>query len=100
MVEVVGEQGEVTAAKLNQMKYLKACLHESQRLWPAVAGFNRRTQVDIVLYCTVLYLLYCAVLYCTVLYCTVLYCTVLYRWTWCWRATGSPAVQWSRESHT
>ena len=55
MVEVVGEQGEVTAAKLNQMKYLKACLHESQRLWPAVACFNRRTQVDIVLYCTVLY---------------------------------------------
>ena len=82
MVEVVGEQGEVTAAKLNQMKYLKACLHESQRLWPAVAGFNRRTQVDMVLYCT------------------VLYCTVLYRWTWCWRATGSPAAQWSRESHT
>ena len=65
---MVGEQGEVTAAKLNQMKYLKACLHESQRLWPAVAGFNRRTQVDMVLYCTVLY--------CTVLYCTVLYCTV------------------------
>ena len=46
---MVGEQGEVTAAKLNQMKYLKACLHESQRLWPAVAGFNRRTQVDMVL---------------------------------------------------
>ena len=45
---VVGEHGQVTEAKLNQMKYLKACLHESQRLWPAASGFSRRTQVEMV----------------------------------------------------
>ena len=45
---VVGE-GNITESKLNQMKYLKACLQESQRLNPAVVGFSRTVQQDIVL---------------------------------------------------
>ena len=46
---VIGEGGSVTESKLNQMKYLKAFLHESQRINPAVLGFSRTTQVDMVL---------------------------------------------------
>ena len=45
---VIGD-GDVTESKLNQMKYLKACLHESQRLNPAILGMSRRTQSDMVL---------------------------------------------------
>ena len=39
----------ITESKLNQMKYLKACLYESQRINPVAFGFSRRTQEDIVL---------------------------------------------------
>ena len=48
---VVGEgrEANITESKLNQMKYLKACLQESQRLNPAVVGFSRTVQQDIVL---------------------------------------------------
>ena len=46
--EVIGD-AVVTEAKLKQMKYLKACLHESQRLNPAVFGISRTTQIDMVL---------------------------------------------------
>ena len=49
IVEVVGERGRVTEAKLKKLRYLKACLHESQRMKPAVMGFNRETQQDMVL---------------------------------------------------
>lgn len=45
---VVGE-GNITESKLKQMKYLKACLHESQRLNPAVLGISRTVPTDIVL---------------------------------------------------
>ena len=46
--DVIGDGG-ITERKLNQMKYLKACLHESQRLNPAVFGSSRTTQTDMVL---------------------------------------------------
>ena len=49
IVEVVGERGQVTEAKIKKLRYLKACLHESQRMKPAVMGFNRETQQDMVL---------------------------------------------------
>jgi len=45
---VIGDE-KITEAKIKKMKYLKACLHESQRIKPAIMGFNRRTQVDMVL---------------------------------------------------
>jgi len=45
---VIGDD-KITEAKIKKMKYLKACLQESQRLKPAVLGINRRTQVDMVL---------------------------------------------------
>jgi cytochrome P450 len=35
VVEVVGQTGDITEAKLNKMKYLKAFQHESQR-WDSV----------------------------------------------------------------
>jgi len=40
---------KITEAQIKKMKYLKASLHESQRLNPAVLGITRRTQVDMVL---------------------------------------------------
>ena len=40
---------KLTPAILNQMKYLKAVQHESQRLMPAVGAFSRITQKEIVL---------------------------------------------------
>ena len=43
------KDGKITESKLNQMKYLKACLHESQRLNPAVIGFSRTVPTDIAL---------------------------------------------------
>lgn len=46
--QVIGD-GSVTEQKLNQLKYLKACLHESQRLNPAVFGSSRTTQHNMVL---------------------------------------------------
>jgi len=45
---VIGD-GQVTESKLNQMKYLKAYLHESQRYNPAVFGFSRTSQTDMVI---------------------------------------------------
>ena len=47
IIEVVGEHGQVTEAKLKKLRYLKACYHESQRMKPAVMGFNREVQTDI-----------------------------------------------------
>ena len=46
---VMGTNEPISETKLNQMRYLKACLHESQRVSPAVFGFSRKTQVDMVL---------------------------------------------------
>ena len=43
------KDGGITESKLNQMKYLKACLQESQRLKPAVSGFSRTVPTDITL---------------------------------------------------
>ena len=40
---------KLTPAILNEMKYLKAVQHESQRLLPAVGGLGRTTQKDMVL---------------------------------------------------
>ena len=48
-IRTVVKDGEITESKLNQMKYLKACLHESQRLNPAVIGFSRTVPTDIAL---------------------------------------------------
>jgi len=45
---IIGDE-PITESKLNQMKYLKAFLHESQRLNPAVFGFSRTTQKDMVI---------------------------------------------------
>ena len=49
IVEVVGERGRVTEAKLKKLRYLKACVKESQRMKPAVQGISRETQQDMVL---------------------------------------------------
>ena len=49
IVEVVGSTEVVTEAKLKRMRYLKACLHESQRMHPAVMGSGRETQQEMVL---------------------------------------------------
>ena len=49
IVEVVGERGRVTEAKLKKLRYLKACLQESQRMRPTCAGFTRETQQEMVL---------------------------------------------------
>lgn len=46
--QVVGD-GPITAALLNDLKYLKAVQHESQRLLPAIGGMSRVTQKDMVL---------------------------------------------------
>ena len=45
---IIGKE-PISESKLNQMRYLKACLHESQRVSPAVFGFSRQSQVDMVL---------------------------------------------------
>ena len=48
--EVVGSNDEpITESKLNQMRYLKACLHESQRMMPATIGSSRTATEDYVL---------------------------------------------------
>ena len=48
-IRTVVKDGNITESTLNQMKYLKACLHESQRLNPAVSGINRTVPEDIAL---------------------------------------------------
>ena len=47
--EKLGPNGAVTPAILNEMKYLKAVQHESQRLLPATTGVGRRIEVVILL---------------------------------------------------
>ena len=45
----VGKEGDLTEQSLAEMRYLKACLQESQRIAPVVNATLRRTQVDMVL---------------------------------------------------
>ena len=47
--EVIGKDKEVTESAMKRMRYLKACVHESQRRNPAVPGLNRETTQDMVL---------------------------------------------------
>ena len=49
IMEVVGPTDVITEAKLKRMRYLKACLHESQRMHPAAMGSSRETQQEMVL---------------------------------------------------
>lgn len=50
IVNVIGHKNEpITESKLNKMRYLKACLHESQRMLPAIVGSSRVAQEDYVL---------------------------------------------------
>jgi len=49
IISLLGHDGNITESKLNKMKYLKASLRESMRLFSSIAGLNRRTQVDMVL---------------------------------------------------
>ena len=46
---VIGNNGEITESKINQLKYLRACMRESMRLFSAVLGVGRRTQVEMTL---------------------------------------------------
>jgi len=46
--EKLGDK-KLTPKLLNELKYLKAFIHESQRLLPAVSGMSRITQKDMVL---------------------------------------------------
>lgn len=46
LTEVLGPAGgQLTEAKLAKLRYLKACVKESQRMLPVVVGTSRRTQV-------------------------------------------------------
>ena len=47
--EVIGKNEKVTESALKRMRFLKACVHESQRMKPAVLGLNRTTIQDMVL---------------------------------------------------
>ena len=48
--DIVGPNDDlITESKLNQMRYLKACLHESQRMMPATIGSSRTATDDYVL---------------------------------------------------
>ena len=47
--DVIGDDAKVTESSINRMKYLKASLHESQRINPAAFGISRTTQTDMVL---------------------------------------------------
>jgi len=49
VLEVFGEDGKITEKGLNKMKYLRPCLHESQRIHPLVFGISRISQVPMVL---------------------------------------------------
>ena len=46
---VTGKHGNMTQANLVKMKYLKACLQESQRLMPITFGTARVAQTDLIL---------------------------------------------------
>ena len=48
ILDVIGN-GNITETSVKKMKYLKACLHESQRVNPATFGLSRTTQTDMVL---------------------------------------------------
>ena len=47
--EVIGKNEKVTESALKRMRFLKACVHESQRMKPAIPGLNRETTQDMVL---------------------------------------------------
>ena len=48
--DTIGSKDEsITESKLNKMRYLKACLQESQRLLPVIAGTSRVAQNDCVI---------------------------------------------------
>ena len=48
--DTIGPNDEsITESNLNQMRYLKACLHESQRMMPATIGSSRTATEDYVL---------------------------------------------------
>ena len=48
--DVIGDKdASITESKLNKMKYLKACLHESQRIFPATIGTSRIARADCVI---------------------------------------------------
>merc|ERR1711936_6809 len=49
IVNTIGKDGNMTAATLGKMKYLKACQQESQRMLPVAFGSARKTQEDMVL---------------------------------------------------
>lgn len=44
--QILGSQGTPTESSLARMRYLKACLKESMRLFSAVPGYSRLTQED------------------------------------------------------
>ena len=44
-----GKDDAITESKLNKMRYLKACLHESQRIFPATIGTSRIAETDCVI---------------------------------------------------
>lgn len=46
LTTVLGPAGDITEAGMAQLKYLKACQKESQRMMPVLFGTGRRTQVD------------------------------------------------------
>ena len=46
-IKTVVKDGKITESKLSEMKYLKACLHESQRLNAAVPVISRTVPEDI-----------------------------------------------------
>ena len=48
--DVIGDKdADITESKLNKMRYLKALLHESQRIFPATIGTSRIAQTDCVI---------------------------------------------------
>ena len=48
--DVIGHKNEpITESKLSKMRYLKACLHESQRMIPVIVGTSRVAQHDYVI---------------------------------------------------
>lgn len=47
--EELGEEARVTETSLTRLRYLKACLTESQRMLPAIFGTTRQTTVSYVL---------------------------------------------------
>ena len=49
IVSILGKHGTITEAKLNKLRYLKASMRESMRLFSAVLGLGRRTQVNMTL---------------------------------------------------